>query len=218
MAEVLPTAPSPAAIERGSSPSDSHSHSDSHSPSDWALPDKGRVGMVSLILTECAFFGTFVVVYLFYVGKSLSGPYPSEVLEVPVLNTICLLSSSITVVLAVRGLEKGEITRFSVWMLATVLLGAEFLVGTGLEWQGLIEDHGLWIDTNLFGTTFYSLVGFHALHVTLGLVLLSTVLILALLGHVKKENAHKVDMLSWYWHFVDAVWIVVLTTVYVVGV
>jgi len=184
---------------------------------EWRLPSKGRVGMASLIFSESAFFSIFVVAYLFYLGKSLSGPYPADVLHFPILNTVCLLSSSITVVFATRDLARGEIGRFLFWLLVTIALGTEFLVGTAIEWYGLIVDHGLWIDTNLFGTTFYSLVGFHAFHVTVGLILLSLVWVLAALGHVRKENAERVELLSWYWHFVDVVWIVVATVVYIVG-
>ena len=96
--------------------------------------------------------------------------------------------------------------------------GAAFLVCTALEWHGLIFDHGLTLSTNLFGTTYYALVGFHAAHVVVGLLLLSGVLVLAARGHVRTEHTERVDLLSWYWHFVDTVWIAVLTVVYVVGI
>ena len=186
-------------------------------PADWTLPEKGRIGMACLILTESSFFAIFVVAYLFYIGKSLNGPYPADVLDLPILNSICLLASSVTIVLAIRALRAGKSAGFSAWWLLTILLGLEFLIGTGLEWYGLIVQHGLWIDTNLFGTTFYSLVGFHALHVFVGLSLLTLVLIFALTGHLKAEHAERTEILSWYWHFVDTVWIVVFTVVYVVG-
>lgn len=176
-----------------------------------------RVGMVGLILSECAFFGTFIVTYLFYVGRSLTGPYPDQVLQVPVLGSVCLLSSSITIALAVRALRRERRGRFLLWWLATIGLGAEFLIGTALEWRDLIVDHGLTISTNLFGTTFYSLVGFHAMHVTVGLLLLGVVAVLGLRGHVGSRQAERVELLSWYWHFVDAVWVAVFVTVYVVG-
>ncbi|HZR83027.1 MAG TPA: heme-copper oxidase subunit III [Candidatus Binatia bacterium] len=186
-------------------------------PEETTLLSKGRVGMACLILTESSFFLVFIVAYLFYIGKSLTGPYPKDVLSPPIVNTICLLSSSITITLAVRALRAGNQSAFRLWWLSTILLGVEFLVGTGLEWRGLIEDHGLTIATNLFGTTFYSLVGFHALHVTIGLALLLAVLLFALAGHVASEHAERAEVLSWYWHFVDAVWIAVFTVVYVVG-
>jgi cytochrome c oxidase subunit 3 len=192
-------------------------HETPPAPTSWTLPDKGRVGMACLILTESSFFGVFVSAYLFYTGKSLNGPFPADVLELPVLNTVCLLSSSITIMLAVRALRGGSVRGFALWWLATILLGLEFLVGTGVEWYGLIVAHGLWIDTNLFGTTFYSLVGFHAFHVFVGLAMLTLVLIFALTGRLAAEHAERTEILSWYWHFVDTVWVVVLTVVYVVG-
>ena len=134
----------------------------------WRLPSRGRAGMIALLVMESAFLGTFVVAYLFYIGKSLSGPTPRQVLEFPILGTACLLASSLTVALAVRALRGGRVTLFAIWLLVTILLGAEFLTGTALEWYGLIVGRGLTVGTNLFGTTFYSLVGFHAGHVTPG--------------------------------------------------
>lgn len=176
-----------------------------------------RAGMIGLIVTETSFFATLLVVYLFYLGKSATGPQPAQVLHVPIVNTICLLSSSFTIVFALRALRRGDVGAFNVMMAVTILLGAAFLVGTGLEWRGLMADHGLTVRTNLFGTTFYTTVGFHALHVTLGLILLSIVATLGMTGHLHAENAEPVEMLSWYWHFVDVVWIAVLTVVYGVG-
>jgi cytochrome c oxidase subunit 3/cytochrome o ubiquinol oxidase subunit 3 len=173
--------------------------------------------MIALLVMESSFLGTFVVAYLFYIGKSPSGPTPAQVLDFPLVNTVCLLASSVTVGLAVRALRRGRIASFGAWLLATILLGAEFLAGTGLEWYRLITRAGLTIGTNLFGTTFYSLVGFHAGHVTLGLLLLGLVWLLTVMGAVRAEHSERVELLSWYWHFVDAVWIVVLTAVYVIS-
>jgi cytochrome c oxidase subunit 3/cytochrome o ubiquinol oxidase subunit 3 len=178
---------------------------------------KGRVGMACMILTESALFSIFVVAYLFYIGKSLNGPYPKDVLDLPVLATIALLSSSISVTLAVRAIRGGQMAAFNLWWFITIVLGGFFLVATGIEWDGLIYGHNLTIWTNLFGTTYYTLVGFHAGHVTVGLMLLALVLILSLRGSVHAAHAERVEVLSWYWHFVDAVWVVVFTTVYVVG-
>jgi len=96
-------------------------------------------------------------------------------------------------------------------------LGAFFLYGTGQEWHRLIYEHGLTIATNLFGTTYYSLVGLHAFHVTAGLILLSIVLLFGLAGRVGREQSARIEVLSLYWHFVDAVWVIVFTVVYVLG-
>ena len=184
----------------------------------WALPSPGRVGMYCLIGAEVAIFAIFVVSYVFYIGKSLSGPTPKSVLHAPILFTICLLSSSLTIHLAERELVRGKTNAFVSWWLLTIALGGAFLFGTALEWRHLIFDEGLTISTNLFGTTYYSLVGLHASHVTLGLVALTIVALFGLLGHVRKEHAERVAVLSLYWHFVDAVWVMVFTVVYVVGV
>ena len=183
----------------------------------WTLPSRGRAGMVCLIITEAAFFAIFVVAYLYYVGKSTSGPMPAAVLHLPILATILLLSSSWTIVLAMRALRANATGRFARWWFLTFLLGASFLALTAREWARLIGTDGLTIATNLFGTTFYTLVGLHALHVTLGLTLIALVLALTLRGHVDVRHAERTEMLSWYWHFVDGVWVIVFLTVYVVG-
>jgi cytochrome c oxidase subunit III len=183
----------------------------------WELPTRGRVGMLSLIVAESAIFVIFIVAYLYYVGKSLTGPMPKDVLEVPAFITVCLLSSSLTIHFAVKAISRGRIRDFRNWWFGTIVLGAIFLAGTAREWHRLIFKEGLTIHTNLFGTTYYSLVGLHAFHVTVGLVLLSTVLAFVFLGHVKQDHAYRLDALSLYWHFVDAVWAVVFTVVYVVG-
>jgi cytochrome c oxidase subunit 3/cytochrome o ubiquinol oxidase subunit 3 len=183
----------------------------------WELPTRGRVGMLSLIMAESAIFVIFVVAYLYYVGKSLTGPMPKDVLTTPAFITICLLSSSLTIHFAVKAISRGRIRDFRNWWFGTIVLGAIFLFGTAREWHQLIFKEGLNIHTNLFGTTYYSLVGLHAFHVTVGLVLLSTVLGFVLLGHVRREHSYRIDVLSLYWHFVDAVWVVVFTVVYVIG-
>ena len=181
------------------------------------LPDRGKVGMACLIIAEGAIFTIFVVAYLFYVGKSLRGPTPRDVLETPIFYTICLLSSSLTIHLAAKLLVRGQRGGFlGLWML-TFVLGGLFLYGTGQEWRRLIYDHGLTISTNLFGTTYYSLVGLHAFHVTAGLIMLALVLAFALIGCVGVDQAARVGVLSLYWHFVDVVWVVVFTVVYVIG-
>src|SRR5277367_6569432 len=180
-------------------------------------PPRGPVGMYCLIAAETAIFVIFVVAYVFYIGKSLTGPQPHDVLKVPVFLTICLLSSSLTIHLAVRFLREGRVGSFALWWLLTIVLGAIFLGGTFLEWRHLIYDEGLTIQTNLFGTTYYSLVSLHAFHVTVGLLALATVSLLAILGYVREEHAERAEVLSMYWHFVDAVWVVVFIVVYVVG-
>ena len=183
----------------------------------WSLPYRGKVAMAGLIIAESAIFTIFVIAYLFYIGKSLTGPTPREVLETPVFYTICLLSSSLTIHYAGKSLQKGNRGAFlSLWSF-TIVLGGLFLFGTGQEWHRLIYEHGLTISTNLFGTTYYSLVGLHAFHVTAGLIMLVIVVIFALAGRIGKEHSARVEVLSLYWHFVDVVWVVVFTVVYILG-
>ena len=183
----------------------------------WRLPSRGKVAMAGLIIAESAIFTIFVVAYLFYLGKSTTGPTPKEVLETPIFYTICLLSSSLTIHFAAKVLQRDRRTSFLVLWLLTIALGGLFLYGTGQEWHRLIFKHGLTIATNLFGTTYYSLVGLHAFHVTVGLIMLVVVAAFALRGRVGISQVGRVDVLSMYWHFVDAVWVVVFTVVYVIG-
>jgi cytochrome c oxidase subunit 3/cytochrome o ubiquinol oxidase subunit 3 len=183
----------------------------------WVLPSRGIVGMACLIVAESAIFIIFIVAYLYYLGKSLTGPTPHDVLELPIFTSICLLSSSATVHAAVSALHHGKRSATSLWLAATVLLGGIFLGGTAHEWYHLITVDHLTIQTNLFGTTFYSLVGLHASHVIVGLLMLSLALIFSLTGSLTPKHTGRLEVLSLYWHFVDAVWVVVFTVVYVLG-
>jgi len=184
---------------------------------EWKLPSSRKVAIACLILTETCLFSIFLAAYVFYLGKSLTGPTPREVLELPVLSTFCLLSSSVTIVLAERAFNRDRVGSFKLWWLATMVLAAFFLSSTAVEWHRLIYQKGLTISTNLFGTTYYSLVGLHASHVIVGLCLLTLVFVLSLGRYVTKMRRERLEMISWYWHFVDAVWIVVFTVVYVIG-
>jgi cytochrome c oxidase subunit III len=178
---------------------------------------RGRAGVIGFIMAETSLFAVFVVAYLFYIGKSLTGPSPREVLDLPIVGTVCLLSSSATVALGARALAAGRVARAGSWLFVTVVLGLAFLGGTAREWHRLIVERGLTIGTNLFWTTFYPLVGLHASHVILGLIMLSLCVAFAFSGGLKAIHAERVELVSWYWHFVDGVWVVVFTVVYVVG-
>jgi len=188
-------------------------------PSEMPLPHelRGKVGMWCLIIAESAIFSIFVVAYLYYAGKSLSGPTPSQVLHVPVFNSICLFSSSFTIVMAERAIARGMARTFAVWWFVTIALGAIFILGTAREWHHLIYDEGLTISSSLFGTTYYSLVGLHAFHVIVGLIGLSIIMIFTVLGYVKQEHAERIGVFAMYWHFVDAIWVVVLSVVYFIA-
>lgn len=176
-------------------------------------PDASRWGMIAFLISEAALFSTLIVVYLTFLGKDAVGPSPREALSLPLVigTTICLLSSSATIHRAEHRLRAGDISGFRTWWAATIGLGLAFLLGTGYEWFELITRHGLTIDRNLFGSTFYTLVGFHGLHVTAGLVALTVVF------GVRPARRGAAELVSWYWHFVDGVWVVVFSVVYLYG-
>ena len=175
---------------------------------------RGRVGMWCLITAESTIFCIFVVAYLFYAGKSLSGPTPREVLDIPWFTSICLFSSSLTIVLAEKAIHRGDVKIFGIFWFVTIALAIVFLVGTGREWYRLIYHDGLTISSSLFGTTFYSLVGLHAFHVIVGATGLTIILFLTMMGFVTQQHAERISVFAMYWHFVDAVWVIVLSVVY----
>jgi len=176
-------------------------------------------GVVAFLASEVALFGTLITTYLTFYGQDFIGPTPREVLELSALvlgATFLLLSSSGTAYLAEKSLHHGNQSGFCFWWGLTILLGITFLAGTASEWREFILKHDLTISRNLFGSTYYTLVGFHALHVTGGVIVMSIVLGLALKRHVTQKNQTGVQLVSWYWHFVDVVWVVVFTVVYIV--
>jgi cytochrome c oxidase subunit III len=174
-------------------------------------------GMASFLFSEVAFFSTLIATYVAFMGKDTVGPTPAQALSLPmvIVTTICLLSSSIVIHLAERSLKRGQQRAFFLLLAGTIVLGALFLLGTAVEWRSLITEHHLTISRNLFGTTYYTLVGFHGLHVTVGVVAMLIVLVLAFGREVTEQYRTGVELVAWYWHFVDAVWIVVFLVVYV---
>jgi cytochrome c oxidase subunit III len=183
----------------------------------WRLPSRGVVAMGSLITAESAIFTIFVVAYLYYLGRDVVGPTPREVLEMPIFGTVCLFSSSFFIVLAEHAITHAKMKAFTLWWSVTILLGAIFLADTASEWYKLIVHDHLTISTNLFGTTYYSLVGLHASHVIIGLLMMLVVFAFALTRKLEPAHAERVKVLALYWHFVDAVWVVVFTVVYIIG-
>jgi cytochrome c oxidase subunit 3 len=194
--------------------------SDSPSAEAGLVHSPVRVGMLTFLATEVAFFGTLIMTYVIFLPQTRqSSPSPRDVFSMPMVlaGTICLLSSSVTIHTAELALQRGSRTGFlGLWGL-TILLGGTFLAGTALEWHDLIYRWNLTISRNLFGSTYFTLVGFHAAHVTVGLIVLSTVWALVLCRRLPTEHAAGVQVVSWYWHFVDGVWVVVFTLVYIIG-
>jgi len=179
-----------------------------------------KVGMLAFIASEAAFFGTLIMTYVYFLRQTIHGqPNPSQVFRLPMVlaASACLFSSSATIFAAEKAMRRDRRRAFLRWWGLTIVLGVLFLVGTMLEWNDLIRKWGLTISRNMFGTTYFTLVGFHALHVTVGLIVMGIVFGLSWSRQMAERNETCVQVVSWYWHFVDGVWAVVLTLVYVVG-
>jgi cytochrome c oxidase subunit III len=174
-------------------------------------------GMASFLLSEVAFFCTLIATYVAFMGKDTVGPTPAQALSLPlvIVTTICLLSSSVVIHFAERSLKRGQQRAFTLLLAGTAVLGIVFLLGTAVEWRSLIIEHHLTISRNLFGTTYYTLVGFHGLHVTVGVVAMLIALTAAFGRELTEKFRSGVELVAWYWHFVDAVWIVVFLVVYI---
>jgi heme/copper-type cytochrome/quinol oxidase subunit 3 len=175
--------------------------------------------------SDCLFFGALISTYLIYRGQSLVGPFPEDVFSIPTtsVSTFALLMSSMSMVLAYSAINRGNMRAFRIWLLSTCLLGAAFLGFQVFEFYDFAQ-HGLSPRTNLFGTTFFTLTGFHGAHVTVGVIWLLSIFGYSLVGGKKAERiltdreALSVDLAALYWHFVDIVWIVIFAVVYLIGV
>ena len=179
--------------------------------------DHRKMGMWAFLGSECMFFGSLIGTYLSYKGKSINGPGPHEILNIPLtsFSTFDLLMSSLTMVLAVNAIQRGEVWAARRWLLATCALGLVFLGGQVYEFNQFVHE-GLGLTTNLFGSTFYVLVGTHGTHVTVGVVWLATLWYLSGRGRVGASQAVLVDIAGLYWHFVDVVWIGIFTLIYLI--
>ncbi len=178
--------------------------------------ENNKLGMIVFILSESVFFAALILAYAFYrTFPGQQGPTPQDSLD-PLFTgffSLFLFSSSFTIWQADRSLKQQNTRRMAVWILATMVLGAIFLVGQGIEWAGLITG-GTTISSNLFSSTFFTLTGFHGAHVIIGLIILGTVLGLTLAGEFKGPQEAGVDAASIYWHFVDGVWVVIYSVIY----
>lgn len=169
------------------------------------------------LASDCLLFGGLISSYVLYRGASITGPYPNNVFDIPYtsVSSFVLLASSLTMVLALSAIQRGDQGRLRVWLLATALLGMTFVGGQVYEFT-TFYDEGLSLTTNLFGTTFYVLTGFHGTHVAIGILMLLTVVSLSFAGRLPQERAETVELVGLYWHFVDIVWIVIFTVVYLI--
>jgi heme/copper-type cytochrome/quinol oxidase subunit 3 len=180
-----------------------------------SMPDKTKVGVGLFILSEAGFFGVLVISYIYFYVLPAHEPGGASSLNVmhTLLFSICLFLSSATIHMAGRGFRRGRSRAVSMWLALAVLLGAVFIASEAVEYRGLLE-RGITFSTNLFGTTFFTLTGFHGLHVLVGLCALGTLLSATISGRLPNINSSDFEGVSMYWHFVDAVWVVIFTVVY----
>lgn len=179
--------------------------------------DSRKMAFWTFIGSECLLFGSLISTYLVYKGKSLAGPTPQEILDIPFtsVSTFDLLMSSLMMVLALAAVQRGDLKWAKVWLFATAFLGILFLAGQVYEFTSFVHE-GLGLTTNLFGSTFYVLTGCHGAHVTVGVIWLLTLWVQALRGRLTSAQAMTVEIAGLYWHFVDVVWIVIFTVVYLI--
>jgi heme/copper-type cytochrome/quinol oxidase subunit 3 len=179
--------------------------------------DSRKLAIWTFIGSECLFFASLISVYLVYKGKSLVGPYPSEIFEIPLvtLGTALLLFSSLFVVLALANAQRGNRRGLLTWLGATLLCGIFFVGMQVYEFTHFVHK-GLTLKTNLFGGSFFVLTGFHGTHVTIGVIWLLTLWILAWRGRLTADKSLNLEIAALYWHFVDVVWVVIFPVVYLI--
>ncbi len=177
--------------------------------------DNKKLAFWAFIGSECLLFGSLISTYLVYKGRSVSGPTTHEILNIPItsVSTFDLLMSSLAMVLALAAVSRGDKVWARFWLGATAFLGLVFLGFQFYEFSSFVRE-GLTIKTNLFGSTFFTLTGTHGAHVAVGVLLLLTLLVRSFQGKLGPEKAINVEVTGLYWHFVDVVWIVIFTVVY----
>ena len=190
-----------------------HEHHEEH-PTSTGLNSRKMV-FWAFLGSECMFFGSLIATYMVYRGRDQVGPHPHEILNIPFtsVSAFVLLMSSLTMVLALAAVQRGNSRGTKIWLAATALLGMMFLGGQVYEFNHFFHE-GLALQTNLFGATFYVLTGFHGTHVTVGVIWLWTLFVMAMRGKLPKSRALDVEIGGLYWHFVDVVWIAIFTLIY----
>lgn len=174
--------------------------------------------MWAFLASDVMFFGVFIATYLVYRGKSLVGPYPSEILDIPLtsVSTFVLLMSSLAMVLALHYVKAGEKNKGTLWILLVVVLGAIFMGFQFYEFREFAHE-GLTPRTNIFGTTFFILTGIHGAHVTIGVIWMAFLAYGSHVGSLRSDNSLDLEIAGLYWHFVDIVWIVIFTVIYLIS-
>ena len=198
-----------------------HDHGDGHGDAHATTTGINHVKMLmwTFIASECMLFGTLISSYIAYHGKSRSGPTPGEIFDIPYtsVSAFVLLFSSLTMVLALAGVQQGNQRQLRIWLVATAVLGMIFLGGQYYEFTTFYHE-GLWLDTSLFGSTFFVLTSFHGGHVTVGAIWLLSLWLYSLRRGIPSHRSLIVEIAGLYWHFVDVVWIVIFTVVYLIPV
>ncbi len=176
-----------------------------------------KLAMWLFLASECMLFGGLITAYILYRGASLKGPYPQDVFDIGYtsVSSFILLASSLTMVFAHNAALDKDFARMRLWLTGTAMLGLTFVGGQVFEFTTFYHE-GLSISTNLFGTTFYVLTGFHGVHVTVGILMLLILVVMSWRGSLSEDTAFPVEMVGLYWHFVDIVWIVIFTLVYLI--
>ena len=179
--------------------------------------DNRKLLMWLFLGSECLFFGSLISAYLLYRDRSTTGPYPEDVFDIPFtsVSAFQLLMSSVTMVLALAAIQRGNVRGMQIWLLATAILGLLFVSGQAYEFTQFVHE-GLTLETNLFGTTFFVLTGFHGAHVTIGVLILMSLFTGSLQGRIQQKDSLNIELAGLYWHFVDIVWIVIFTLIYLV--
>jgi heme/copper-type cytochrome/quinol oxidase subunit 3 len=180
--------------------------------------DNRKVGMWTFLGSECLFFGALISTFLLYRNRVLEGTTaPEDVYDIPYtsVSSFVLLMSSLTMVLALHAIQRGDHRQLRVWLVGTALLGSVFVGGQVFEFTEFIE-HGFTLRSSPAGSSFFMLTGFHGAHVTIGVLMLLSLAYLSALGRLPQEQSLKVELVGLYWHFVDIVWIVIFTVVYLI--
>src|SRR6476469_165058 len=202
-------------VPSGSQPAD-HGHGHGH-PETTTGTTNTKLGMWIFLSSECLFFGAFIATYLLYRGRETKGPQPADVYNIPFtsVTSFILLMSSLTMVLALAAIQRGDHRRFRVWVVATAMFGMVFIAGQIYEFTEFYRE-GLALKTSVFGSSFFVLTGIHGAHVTVGIIWLLSLWGLSMQGKLGVQHSERVEIAGLYWHFVDGVWIVIFTVVYLI--
>ena len=179
--------------------------------------DNTKLAMWAFLGSECLFFGSFISTYLLYRSRTNGGLTPDEIYDIPFtsVSSFVLLMSSLTMVLALAAIQRGDHRGLRVWLLATAFLGMTFIGGQVYEFTTFYEE-GVTLSQSPFGSAFFVLTGFHGAHVTVGILMLLALVGMSMAGRIPQEESRKVELIGLYWHFVDIIWIVIFTLVYLI--